>query len=168
MKSLYRLASVALLGLTCLTAQASAHSYTLGQIDIGHPWARASAGNAPAGAAYLTLTNTGSSPDRLISASSPAAEKVQIHTHLMEDGVMKMRALDGVDVDPGAPLEFKPGGLHIMLIGLKEPLKQGTSIPLTLTFKNAGSVQVSVQVDAVSAMTSQDHMGHMGHQADRP
>lgn len=119
---------------------------------IGTPWARATAGRSETGAAYLTLTG-GDSADALVAASSPVAETVELHTHLEEDGVMRMRPVAMIPVGPGEKVELKPGGLHIMLIGLKGPLKEGKRFPLTLTFQRAGTVRTEVPVLAPGART---------------
>lgn len=140
-------------------APALAHDYKLGNLEIAHPWSRATAPAAANGAAYMVLTANGKDTDRLVSAASPAAEKVELHTHLMEDGVMKMRPVAGIEVTPGSPTALQPGGLHIMLLGLKHPLTKGKSFPLTLTFEKAGSVTVEVAVDAAGASAG----GHNKH-----
>ncbi len=138
-----------------------AHEYRVGDVEIGHPWAKATAGQAVNGAAYLTLADKGSAADRLLSAQTPAAEKAELHTHLMEDGVMKMRRIDGVDLPAGGALvEFKPGGLHIMLLGLKAPLKEGDKVPLTLTFEKAGTVTVDIAVQGLTVAQPEHHQGH--------
>ena len=135
--------------LALATATAIAHDYKVGAISIDHPWARASMGMAKAGAAYMVLTNDGSAPDRLVSASAEVSETVELHTHLMEDGVMRMRQVQAIEVAPGAPSVLEPGGLHVMLIGLKEPLTAGESFPMTLTFEQAGEITVEVAVEAM-------------------
>lgn len=146
-----------LLSVVFFSSPAAAHSFKAGDLVIGHPWARAAA--PPNGAAYLTITNQGQTPDRLVRVSSPAAEMSQLHVHLVEDGIMKMRPIDGIDIEPGAPVELKPGGLHIMLMGLKAPLTAGMKFPLTLSFEKAGDVTVEVWVETAGAMES----GHDGH-----
>lgn len=133
------------------SAFAHAHSYQAGEVHIGHPWARATPGMSQNGAAYLTLENKGKTADRLISGSSPVAEKVELHTHLNENGVMKMRQVESITVDAGSSVAFKPGSYHVMLIGLRSPLKAGQRIPLTLVFEKSGQTTVEVQVDAVNA-----------------
>lgn len=137
--------------LALATATAIAHDFKAGAIHIDHPWARASIGMAKAGAAYMVLTNEGSETDRLISASSDVAESVELHTHLMDDGVMRMRQVEAIEIDPGAPSVLEPGGLHVMLIGLKQPLAAGESFPMTLTFEQAGEVTVEVSVEAIGS-----------------
>lgn len=160
----YRLLNwLTLLALLCQvlalgTTAASAHDYLLGDIIVDHPWARASIGQARAGAVYVTLANKGAQSDRLIAATTGAAKKAGLHNHLMQDGIMKMRPLKAIEVAPGEPAVLKPGGLHIMLMGLKAPLIEGTSFPLTLTFEQAGSIEIQVKVQDKAGMTPHKHM----------
>ena len=131
---------------------ASAHSYKLGALEIGHPWARATPPTAPTGGGYLSVKNTGTEPDRLISISSPAAGTVQVHEMKMEGNVMRMRELDGpLEIKPGETVTLAPGGMHLMMMGLKEPLKQGEKVPLTLVFEKAGKIDVELVVVAMGA-----------------
>jgi copper(I)-binding protein len=151
------LAGLAVLG---LATPVLAHSYKAGEIDIGHPWSRA----APAGvtgAGYLTLTNKGTTADRLLSARADIARAVEIHSNSMEGGVMRMRPVQAVDIAPGAEVKLAPGGFHIMLIGLKEALVQGNRVPLTLVFEKAGEVQVELAVEAAGARGNAG--GHQHH-----
>jgi copper(I)-binding protein len=127
-----------------------AHAQHKSAIEIAEPWARASAGTT--GAAYMTLRNTGDAADRLIAASSPAAGKTELHTMTMEGDVMRMRPVAGIEVKPHGSTELKPGGLHVMLMGLKGPLKPGDRLALTLKFEKAGEVSVEVPVRAAGAM----------------
>ncbi len=130
---------------------AFAHEYTLGDLHIGHPYARATAPSQPAAGAYISVTNQGKTADKLISASSPAAKQVEIHTMSMEGNVMKMRPLEFVEVQPGQTINMQPGqGPHIMLIGLQQQLKEGESVPATLVFEKAGKIEVSVKVEALT------------------
>jgi hypothetical protein len=129
---------------------ASAHGYKLGALEIGHPWARATPPTAPTGGGYLSVKNTGTTPDRLMSASSPAAEIVQVHDMKMEGNVMRMRELDGpLEIKPGETVTLAPGGMHLMMMGLKAPLKQGERVPLTLVFEKAGKIDVELVVVAL-------------------
>lgn len=131
----------------------TAHAgHVQGPIGVGHAWARASAGPVKTGAAYLTVTNTGTHPDRLLAVSSSAAKRVEMHTNLTEAGVMKMRPLEALDVPAGESVTLAPGGHHIMLMGLNKPLVEGESFPLTLTFERAGAVDVEVSIGAAGAM----------------
>ncbi|MFN3565651.1 MAG: copper chaperone PCu(A)C [Burkholderiaceae bacterium] len=121
------------------------HGHRAGDLTIEDAWARASAGGQTNGAAYLKIKNAGAT-DKLIAASAPVAEVVELHTHAMDGTTMRMRKVDAIDVAGGATTELKPGGLHVMLIGLKAPLKAGTKFPLTLKFDRAGEVKVDVEV----------------------
>jgi copper(I)-binding protein len=114
-------------------------------IMVAQPWARATPGGATTGAVYLTVTDHGA-PDRLIGASTPVAGMAMIHESYTEGGISKMRMLDGVQLAPNKPVTFHPGALHIMLEGLKAPLKVGGSFPLTLTFEKAPPQTVTVTV----------------------
>lgn len=135
----------------CLTATASASAQTNSPIEIAHVWARATQASAKNGAVYLTLMNHGTSDDRLTGASTPVAAKTQLHITVNENGVMKMRPIADVPIKAGGSAEFKPGGMHIMLLGLKHPLKAGDSFPLTLTFDKAGAVETMVMVEEAGA-----------------
>ena len=115
-------------------------------VRIEQAWARATPGGATTGAAYLTIESR--EADRLVAVETPVAGRAELHSHAMESGVMKMRPVDGVAVGPGQPATLKPGGDHIMLVGLTEPLRAGQSFPLTLYFAKAGTMQVTVAVEA--------------------
>jgi hypothetical protein len=136
-----------------------ANDYKAGDISISHPWARASAGKAKAGAAYITITNNGTHVDRLIKMATPVAKKASLHTHKVEGDIMRMRPVKAVEVNPGEPTVMKPGGLHVMLMGLKAPLKEGAAFPLTLTFEKAGAIEVRVMVMKVGSMGHDKHDG---------
>jgi copper(I)-binding protein len=103
--------------------------------------------------------NKGSAPDRLVSVSTPAAKKAELHNHIMEGGLMKMRPVGVVEVTPGDPSVLQPGGLHIMLMGLSQPLVEGNSFPLTLNFERAGSIEVEVMIFQPEE-TGDGHMKH--------
>ena len=122
---------------------------------IDHPWARASAGAAKNGAAYLTITGKGA-PDRLTAVESPAADKVQLHESIDDKGVMKMRPVPALALEPGKTVTLAPGGYHIMMMGLKAPLKAGDTFPMTLRFEHAPPLTVSVTVEARPA-AGMDH-----------
>jgi len=138
---------------------ASAHSYKLGALEIGDPWSRATPPTAPTGGGYLSIKNTGTEPDRLISVSSPAAGTVQVHEMKMEGNVMRMREFDSpLEIKPGETVTLAPGGMHLMMMGLKAPLKQGEKVPLTLVFEKAGKIDVELAVVATGATPSaHDH-----------
>ena len=125
-------------------------AHKLGSLTVEAPWARIGRG-ARAGAAYLRIVNAGAETDRLIGASSPVAERVELHSHKMQDEVMRMRRVEAVPVPAGQTAELKPGGDHVMLIGLAGPPEQGGSFPLTLIFQKAGKVTVPVAVRPIAA-----------------
>lgn len=143
------MAAAALAGITA--SNAAAHEFKLGALSIDHPWARASAGPARNSAAFMTIHNTGGA-DRLIAAAGDVSDRVELHTHMMEGDVMKMRQVEAVDVPAEGMAALQPGGFHVMLIGLKNPLKEGDRFPLTLTFEKAGDVTVEVAVEAIGSM----------------
>ena len=140
----------------CLLMAGAAAAQT-GQIEVKDAWARATPGKAENGAAYLTIVTPAA--DKLVAISTPAAKKTGLHTMTMDGGVMKMRPLDGLDVPANQPVTLKPGGIHIMLQGLNEPLQAGKSFPLTLTFEKAGERQVEVAIEKTGAMGPEGHAG---------
>jgi copper(I)-binding protein len=133
-------------------------------LHVAHGWARATPGMARNGAAYMTLHNMGKTDDKLIDAASDVAARTEIHTHIMDGTVMKMRKVEGgVAFASGKEVTFKPGGLHIMFLGLKAPLKEGSTFPVTLTFEKAGKKTVEIKVQKVGAMMPMDgHKEGMG------
>ncbi|MGE5147680.1 MAG: copper chaperone PCu(A)C [Candidatus Eiseniibacteriota bacterium] len=151
-----RLPAAALLSLALLTAPAFAGDTKVGTIEIEHAWARASA--MANGAVYMELENKGGAPDKLVAASTPAANKAELHTHLMDNGIARMRPVEAIEVMPGSPTVLRPGGMHVMLLGLKAPLKVGDSITVTLTFEKAGKVDVTVPVQRSAG--GAEGMGH--------
>jgi copper(I)-binding protein len=119
----------------------------LGAINISLPFTRATLPNAPVGGGFLTIENEGPEPDRLVSASSPAAAAVQIHEMAMEGDVMKMRPLaDGLELPAGETIVLAPGGLHLMFTGLKQAFVEGETVPVTLVFEKAGTVELALPV----------------------
>ena len=132
-----------------------AHEFKVGALKIGRPWARATPKGAPVGGGYLTITNTGSTPDRLVGGSVAFAKHVEIHEMKMDNGVMKMRMLpNGLTIEPGQTVTLKPGGYHIMFTGLKAPLVKGEHANATLKFEKAGDVKVYFLVEGMGAMHS--------------
>jgi len=138
-------------GLAC-RAGAQTASYSLGDLVIQTPWARATPAGAKVGGAYLKITNNGTQPDRLVGGSLTGAREVEVHEMSMSNNVMKMRHLkDGLEIKPGQTVELKPGGYHLMLTGLSEGLKQGQKVKGSLTFEKAGTVEVEYSVAPVGA-----------------
>lgn len=115
-------------------------------IQIDKPWARASIIKSHPAAAYLTIVNRGGKPDRLVTVSSPVAGKVSIHLSEMTNGVMRMKPVHSLPLDPGARVTLEPGGLHLMLMKLRERLRKGNKLSLTLTFEVAGKIDVKAQI----------------------
>jgi len=134
------------------TVPAQAKDFDVGSIHITQPWARATPKGASSAAAYMTVTNGGSAPDRVSCVSSDASAECQIHTMTMEDGVMKMRPVEGgLEIKPGETVTLKPSSLHVMLINLKHPLEQGKTVKVTLKFENAGTIDVDYPIAAIGA-----------------
>jgi len=146
MKPLGGLLAALVLGATA-AAPLHAHDYTIGELQIIHPWAKPSLKGVPNGAAYMAISNSGDSDDVLLSVSSSVAKASELHTMEMTDGVMRMRQIQGglrLPADDTVVLE--PGGEHIMLIGLKQPLEPGSRFDLTLTFQKAGEHRIEGMV----------------------
>lgn len=130
---------------------ASAHEYSAKGVTVAHPWARATPGGAKVGGAYLEIKAAAGKSDRLVGARSPAAGAVEIHNHINEGGIVKMRRIDAIALKPGASLILKPGGYHLMLTDLKAPLKEGDLLKLTLVFEKAGDIEVEATVEPIGA-----------------
>jgi copper(I)-binding protein len=148
-----------ILGLLAISDVAIAQEFKAGDVTVVAPWARATPGGAKVGGAYLELKAAPGQGDRLVSATSPAAGTVEIHEHINEGGVMKMRRIDGLAVPGGASVMFKPGGYPLMLMDLKQPLKQGDRVALTLMFEKAGTLAVEGPVAPLGAMAADDDAG---------
>lgn len=121
-------------------------------IVVTQAFARASATPAAKSASvYLTLTNHGSEPDRLIAVATEAAQMAHVHETASAEGVMKMRPVDSIDLAPGSTVVLQPGGMHIMLMGLRAPLKKGQTLELRLTFEKSGGLKIAVPIAGVAA-----------------
>lgn len=145
-----------------LTGAAFARDYQLGSLVIDQPWSRATPKGATTGAGYLTIKNTGSTPDRLISVALSSATTAQIHEMTMDKGVMKMREVSGgLEIKPGETVTLKPQGYHIMFMGLKEPLVRGQTAKGRLTFEHSGTIEV--EFDVAAAGSSGPQAGQMQH-----
>ena len=131
---------------------ALARDVKVGAIEIGGPWARATPKGAKMGAAYMKITNTGTTPDRLVSGSSDIAAEFEMHETSMQGGVAKMRPVQGgLEIKPGETVEFKPGSYHVMFVDLKKPLTKGDQVKATLQFEKAGKVDVTFDVQGAGA-----------------
>ncbi len=147
-------ATVAALLVGAATLGASAPTFAqpakAGTISVSHVWARAVPAPVRNSAAYLVIENQGAA-DRLLSASAAVAKETQLHTMVMDGGVMKMREVKGVDVPANGRVELKAGGDHVMLLGLSDGLKEGSRFPLRLKFEKAGELTVEVMVEKADA-----------------
>jgi copper(I)-binding protein len=139
-----------------VSTRASAHEITAGALTISHPWSRATAGAAKVGALYLTVANAGAEADRLVGVTADVAERCELHLSGTEGDVMTMRMVDQVEVPAGGSAVFAPHGAHVMLMGLKAPLKKGTSFPAVLHFEKAGDVAVEVTVQGIADLQPAD------------
>jgi periplasmic copper chaperone A len=166
---MFRTAFLAVAFAALVMSGAGAHEYTLGSLKIGHPWARATPKGATIGGGYLKITNNGTALDRLVGGTSEVSKGFELHEMSMDNGVMKMRAMDkGVEIAAGQTIEFKPGGYHIMFVGLKKPLEKGQRVKATLDFEKAGKVDVEFLIESIGAQsgTSDSTMSpgmHMSH-----
>ena len=149
--------------LVLLARAASAADFTAGSIQIGNPWTRATPKGSTVAGGYMTLTNKGTAPDRLVTGTSAAAGRFEVHRMAMEGGVMTMRPVEGgLEIKPGETVEFKPGSFHVMMMDLKQPLEKGQKVKGTLTFEKAGKVDIEYAVEAIGA-TPAAKGGHGGH-----
>jgi copper(I)-binding protein len=131
---------------------AGAETYRIGSIEVGNPWARATPKGAAVGGAYMTITNKGPEADRLMGASSPVANQLEVHQMAMDKGVMSMRPVQGgLEIKPGQTVVLNPESFHLMIIGLKQPLVQGERVKATLDFAKAGKLDLEYVVESMGA-----------------
>ena len=142
-----RFGAIALVAMLTAAAPVLADTVKVGDLEITNAWARATPPGAATGAAYLTVTNKGAAPDTLTAIDTPVAGIAMLHKMEMDNGVMKMRMVDGgIAIDPGKTVTLAPDGLHIMLMDMTEPLKAGGTLTLTVTFAKAGSATVTMPI----------------------
>ncbi len=127
------------------------------QVAIDNPWARATAPGAKVAGGYMTMRNSAAAPDRLIGAASPAAARVELHVHIREGEVMKMREVKAYDVPAKGAFELKPGGAHLMFMEIRRPFADGEKVPVTLKFERAGEVKVDFHVGRLGAAAAPAH-----------
>lgn len=162
------LATLAVLALS--TCAAFAHEFTLGALEIHHPASKATLPGQPVGGGFMTIVNTGTQADRLVSITAPdVSDDVQIHEMAIENDIMKMRQLpDGIEIPAGATVELKSGGLHVMFMRIKHPFKEGDKFKGTLNFEKAGAIDVDFAIESAKPGTkpaegaSGNHEGHGG------
>jgi copper(I)-binding protein len=154
---------IAVFGLALLFAGAHAafaHAFKVGDIEIGHPWSRATPAGAKVAGGYLTITNTGAAADRLVSISSDISAKAELHEMAVTNGVMTMRPVaGGLEIPAGGKVALAPGGFHLMFFDLKRQAKQGETFSATLSFEKAGTVTVDFAVEGIGGTggTDSDH-----------
>ena len=160
----FRSSMLALLALAVVCVRpVAAQQAKIGDLVLDHAWARATPGGAKVGGGYLAIENQGTTPDKLIGGSSPAAGKIEVHEMAMNNGVMTMRPVNGgLPIPAGQSVTLAPGGFHLMLMELKSPLKKGDKVPVTLKFEKAGDVNVMFEIEGIGAM------GPASGQVDHP
>lgn len=159
-----KFAAVAVLGL-CAAGSAWAKDYKVGEVEVDDLWVRASAPGQSNGAGYMDIDNEAKTADRLLSISSDAAERVELHTVETANGVAKMRQVEGgIALPANGEVKLSPGGYHVMFIKLKAPFAEGATVPATLKFEKAGEVAVQFKVKPASHNPGMSHdHGAMKH-----
>jgi len=137
--------------LLIVVGAATAHEFSSKDITVSHPWARATPGGVTVGGAYFEVKAAPGPGDRLIGARSAVAGSMEVHSHSIENGVAKMRRVDGLPIKGGESVVLKPGGYHVMLLDLKKPLKEGDLLKFTLSFEKAGDIEVEATVEPIGA-----------------
>ena len=144
--------------LTLVASGAFAHEYKLGSLVINHPWSRATPKGATVASGYLKITNTATTPDRFVAGSSAAGKRFEIHEMSMDGGVMKMRELkDGIEIAPGATVEFKPGSYPLIFVDIAKPFAKGDKVKASLTFEKAGKIDVEFWVGDMGGTPKGEH-----------
>ena len=155
----------ALVAALSLAGAAGAHEFRLGDLTIGHPYAIETPATARSGAGYLTITNAGDAPDRLLAVEA-AVPAVQIHgSETDAAGVTRMLPVDGLEIPPGGTVALEPGGLHVMFMGLGAPFEAGAKVDATLVFERAGEIAVQFNVEPRGAGADAVDHGAM-HEGD--
>lgn len=152
-KSILIISAFVLLGLAQAGAQESDHE----ALHVAHGWARASLGQNPNSAAYVTIHNKAETADRLLGVTCAAAKRCALHNHVTEADITRMEAVETLEVAPGAHIEFKPGGYHIMMFELKEPLAAGGETSITFRFETMGDVTVTMPVLSIRDAAKHNH-----------
>jgi periplasmic copper chaperone A len=150
MHHLTRTAVLLALALTTGASGAIAEDYSIGTLQIGNPWTRATPKGSMVAGAYMKITNKGSAPDRLVGGTTAVADRFEVHSMVTEQGVAKMRPVEGgLEIKPGETVDLKPGSFHVMLTGLKQPLEKGQKVKGTLEFEKAGKIDIEYAVEAL-------------------
>lgn len=142
----------------------SGHGVKLGNLEISTPWTRATVKSAKVGGGFITIKNNGADDDQLVSGSANFTDRVELHEMKLVDDVMRMRPLaGGITIPAGGEVTLKPGGQHLMFLGLKEPLKEGAKVPVSLRFEKAGEVSISFKIKGLAAKSADEHSDHGDH-----
>jgi hypothetical protein len=137
---------------------AFAHGYKLGDLNIHHPWTRATPVGAEVAGGYMEITNSGSTDDRLISVEVSGVHMAAVHEMATVDGIMKMRPLpSGLEIKAGETVALKPGSFHVMMMGLSKPLIDGETVSGTLHFKKAGSINIEFKIEPMGSEPAGQH-----------
>jgi periplasmic copper chaperone A len=143
-----------------LATSGTALAAPTGALSVSHAWARATPPGVAVGGAYFTIVNGSKQSDTLVSLSTPAAAKAELHRTSVENGVSRMRPAGQIVIAPGRTVKAEPGGLHVMLTGLMNPLTPGMRVPLVLTFRQAGAIPVLVEIQSISSAAHEGTTGH--------
>ena len=147
-----------------IPTQAQSPLYRAGSLVVEAPWSRATPGGVRVASGYMRITNNGTEVDRLVGGTAAAAGGLTVHETTNVDGVARMRHLEsGLVIRPGETVELKPGGLHAMLVDLRQPLKEGDVVKGTLVFEKAGTVAIEYRVTSVGAQSAGGHGQHHHH-----
>jgi copper(I)-binding protein len=147
-----------LLAMALLVLSGTVAAQAIDNVTFDDPYVRGVPPGQPNSAAFVQIVNKDSADHALVGGSSPASEVVELHTHTMEDGMMRMRQVDKIDLPAGETVSLKPGGLHVMLIGLKQKLVPGEQVDITLTFEDGSEVTLKAPVRKLPMkMKSMDH-----------
>jgi periplasmic copper chaperone A len=152
-KAAFRQTLATLLSVALTAAAHAGEVARLGRLEIDTPWARATIGTARPGAASVTLRNTGDQLEKLVGITTPAAAHAEVHEMTQQGGIMKMRPAVPLEIPPGEEVRLEPGGMHIMLMQLQQPLEEGESIPITFTFREAGEITPITPIASLTART---------------
>jgi copper(I)-binding protein len=141
----------------CLLAAGTAYAADSAQLAVTEAWMRASLGQVPSTAAYFKIENRGTTEDKLLAVATPVAAMAHVHGMAEENGVMTMNAVGALVIKPGETVELAPGGLHVMVMNMKAPIKAGASVPLVLTFERAGRIEVQAEVRGLNDSAGHKH-----------
>lgn len=140
--------AVCIAGGALVSLPAAAHGYSKGDLQVRHPWTRATAAGDKSAAAYMEIRNSGRQPDRIVGASTPVAERIELHSAKGDSDSAKTRKVTSFEVPARRRLFLRPGGSHLVFVGLRNPLVKGNRVPFTLHFERAGELQVELEVQA--------------------